>query len=264
MNHHGSTMNPHQLPVIRMMIGDEIIQTVDARRLHEHMEVRTRFAAWISERIEQYGFAQGTDFEVFPEIGKNPNGGRPTKEYAVSLDMAKELCMVERNDKGRAARRYFIACEKQARAAAQAGLLTREDVLALIQANTAETAAKAEEYRTARVFEDGVAVAELVDGFNLPKGASRQSVAQQLYGRLRTYSSLHGLPSFKRRKVWLFARIASSELAQSWQAEMIERAKLNKARRDARDARDESQPEFPGVRLHSVRTDKPAKPAGAA
>ena len=71
------------------------------------------FSTWIKSRIEKYGFVENEDFEVFPNFGENPNGGRPTKEYAITLDMAKELAMVENNEQGRIARKYFIECEKR-------------------------------------------------------------------------------------------------------------------------------------------------------
>ena len=100
------------IQVAERQIGDGTIQTVNARDLHAFLEVGKVFAAWIQERIAQYGFVEHHDFSVFSDSGKNPSGGRPAKEYAISLDMAKELAMVERNDKGKQARRYFIECEK--------------------------------------------------------------------------------------------------------------------------------------------------------
>ena len=69
----------------------------------------------MKERIEEYGFEEGKDFS--PISGKS-TGGRPSKDYRISLDMAKELAMVERNEKGRIIRRYFIECEKRLRAIA--------------------------------------------------------------------------------------------------------------------------------------------------
>ena len=98
-------------------IAGEPAQTCNARDLHQFLEVGKVFAAWIQERIEQYGFEQGKDYEVFSDSGNNPQGGRPAKEYAITIDMAKELAMVERNEKGKQARQYFIECERRAKAA---------------------------------------------------------------------------------------------------------------------------------------------------
>lgn len=109
-------MTPFPLPVASD-IGGATIQTVNARDLHEALGVGKDFSNWVKDRIGQYDFAENVDFVVYANSGENPNGGRPAREYAISLDMAKELCMVERNDAGRAARRYYIECEKQAKAA---------------------------------------------------------------------------------------------------------------------------------------------------
>lgn len=92
-------------------IGDDLIQTVDARQLHSFIENGDRFAGWIADRVRQYDFVEGTDFVTY---SVNSEKGRPAKEYAISLDMAKELAMVERNEKGKRARRYFIECERKA------------------------------------------------------------------------------------------------------------------------------------------------------
>jgi anti-repressor protein len=65
------------------------------------------FSNWIKDRVASYEFAENRDFVVFAEIGGNPLGGRPAKEYALSIDMAKELAMVERNERGKQARCPF-------------------------------------------------------------------------------------------------------------------------------------------------------------
>jgi anti-repressor protein len=91
------------------------IETVNARDLHAFLEVGKDFSNWIKDRIEQYSFAEGQDFVVFANSGENPQGGRPAKEYAISLDMAKELSMVERNERGKQARAYFIEMERRAK-----------------------------------------------------------------------------------------------------------------------------------------------------
>ena len=90
-------------------------RTVNARDLHEFLKSKQEFANWIKSRIRDYGFEKNHDFVVFDNFIKNPQGGRPSKEYHVTLDMAKELSMVERNEKGKQARRYFIACERRLR-----------------------------------------------------------------------------------------------------------------------------------------------------
>lgn len=98
-------------------IGGGTVQTINARELHAFLEVGKDFSNWIKDRIEQYGFLENQDFAVFANFGENPKGGRPTKDYAITLDMAKELAMVERNDKGKQARQYFIDCERRAKEA---------------------------------------------------------------------------------------------------------------------------------------------------
>lgn len=95
-------------------------RSVNARELHQFLESKYQFANWIQERITKYGFVENQDYEVFKENLKNSNGGRPQIEYALSVDMAKELSMVENNEKGRLARKYFIECEKIAREVAMA------------------------------------------------------------------------------------------------------------------------------------------------
>ncbi len=73
------------------------------------LEIDTKFADWIKNRISHYNFIENQDYIIKIVYTK----GRPRKEYYVTLDMAKELCMVENNEKGRQARRYFIECEKR-------------------------------------------------------------------------------------------------------------------------------------------------------
>ena len=101
-------------------IGGEEIQTVNARDLHAVLGVKTEFKDWIARRIKDFGFVENTDFCSFLS---ESSGGRPSKEFSVSLGMAKELAMVERNAKGKQARLYFIECEKIAKAKATAPAL---------------------------------------------------------------------------------------------------------------------------------------------
>lgn len=106
------------IQIDKCLIANNPVQTVNARELHRFLEVKRDFPTWIKDRIDQYNFVENQDFVVFPEIGENPKGGRPAREYALTLDMAKELSMVERNEKGKQARQYFIDCERKAKQSA--------------------------------------------------------------------------------------------------------------------------------------------------
>lgn len=86
---------------------------VNARELHEFLNVGTRFNDWITRRINEYGLIEMQDFIVLLKNEENPAGGRPSKEYILKLDTAKELAMVENNVRGSQIRRYFIAVEKR-------------------------------------------------------------------------------------------------------------------------------------------------------
>lgn len=102
------------------LAGQPAILT-NARDLHAFLGLKSQFGNWISSRIKQYGFTERADYEVVNGKIKNPVGGRPVVDYRLSLDMAKELAMVERTERGREARRYFIECERELLAKVGAG-----------------------------------------------------------------------------------------------------------------------------------------------
>lgn len=111
-------MPSHDLvPVVTAEIGDRTVNAVNARDLHAFLEVSTAFKDWISRRIEEYEFIEEEDFCSFLS---ESSGGRPSKDYRITLDMAKELAMVERTAKGREVRQYFIECEQAWRTVRQA------------------------------------------------------------------------------------------------------------------------------------------------
>ncbi len=123
---------PQTMKIELRRIGDETTQTINARELHAFLEIGKDFSTWIKDRIEQFGFIEGQDFATYllPNIGEKGQG-RPTKEYLLSLNMAKELSMVERNEKGKQARQYFIECERRAKGRTQPAELSRMDILKL-------------------------------------------------------------------------------------------------------------------------------------
>lgn len=92
-------------------------ETVNARDLHIFLEVQSKFADWIKNRIEKYEFLENIDFVTASKTLEPGIGNRGASiDYFLSLDMAKELSMVENNEKGKEARKYFIEVEKRSRA----------------------------------------------------------------------------------------------------------------------------------------------------
>lgn len=91
-------------------------QAVSARELHCFLESKKDFSSWIKDRIERYGFIENQDYCLLTEIGEQKRrGGHNKIEYILTVDAAKELSMVEGNEKGKQARRYFIEAEKSFR-----------------------------------------------------------------------------------------------------------------------------------------------------
>lgn len=81
---------------------------VSARDLHDFLEVKTAYKDWFP-RMCEYGFTEGEDFCSFLS---ESTGGRPAQDAVLTIDMAKELCMIQRNEKGKQARQYFLQIEK--------------------------------------------------------------------------------------------------------------------------------------------------------
>jgi anti-repressor protein len=94
--------------LITVSTNDKQQPIVSGRALHEFLEVGTEYAKWF-DRMAEYGFSDGTDFS---SVLAESTGGRPATDHALTLDMAKELCMLQRTDKGKQARQYFIQVEK--------------------------------------------------------------------------------------------------------------------------------------------------------
>ncbi len=128
--------------IFQYKIGDEEINSVDARELHKILESKQKFADWIQNRLKATMADENIDYivaevpadgvfhgvmknpldhagmvagEVFNNSIKNPLGGRPAKEYIITLDLAKEFSMLEKNAKGKEIRQYFIQFERAAR-----------------------------------------------------------------------------------------------------------------------------------------------------
>ena len=92
-------------------------QFINARTLYAFLNVGRDFPTWFADKVNRYGFEKSVDFDVLTVIPQNGEKvGRPAIDYILTLDVAKELCMVEGNERGRIARKYFIEVEKKFRA----------------------------------------------------------------------------------------------------------------------------------------------------
>lgn len=85
--------------------------TVSARDLYEGLEIKTKFTDWF-RRMTEYGFEETDYRKCFPNLGSGSNGGQNEVDYEISVDMAKQICMIQRTEKGREYRQYFLDLEK--------------------------------------------------------------------------------------------------------------------------------------------------------
>jgi len=95
-------------------------RSVNARELHIKLESKQQFSHWIQDRIKKYEFIENTDFSKQDNFIYVGNLRRPQTDYHLTIDMAKELAMVENNQIGRKIRRYFIEVEKRYRTIVEA------------------------------------------------------------------------------------------------------------------------------------------------
>jgi anti-repressor protein len=184
-------------------IGGDLIQTVDARALHAFMKVGKDFSTWIKDRIDQYEFAEGVDFVSFDTAPQNGGAGNrgARKEYALAIDMAKELAMVERNEQGKKARLHFIDCERRAKdpmsalndpAAMRGLLLTFTEKCIALEGQLAEATPKLQALERIAESDGSLCVTD---------------AAKTLQARPKD------LFAFLRGRKWLYSRAGGSEVA---------------------------------------------------
>lgn len=99
----------------KQIINNDEVNSVTARDLWQALESKQEFTHWVKARLEQAYAVENEDYISFDKIIKRETGATKTREYALSLDLAKNIAMLERNEKGNQVRKYFIACEKELR-----------------------------------------------------------------------------------------------------------------------------------------------------
>jgi len=197
-----SIQQTHSFPLVAFgQIGTNEIQTVNARDLHKFLEVNTQFKDWIARRIQDYDFEEGKDFCSFLS---ESSGGRPSKEYVLSLDMAKELSMVERNERGKQARQYFIECERRFKEGIQPIDYSHPRVMLGVL-----THLKDENARLTHVVEEQGERLQVLDRLESSKGALCLTDAAKTLGVQRKW-----LIEFLHQRKWIYWR----KSAHNWVA----------------------------------------------
>lgn len=170
------------LPTITGELAGLSQTLVNARELHAALGVESHFKDWIARRIETYGFIEGVDYRCSNLSSKQNQGlsrfmpGHNRKDYHLSLDMAKELAMLENNETGRAIRRNLIETERQMREEVPA--IIRRQQYQIEQLRAAGLAANPEWAKLARYYQMDLSLPEI--GRLL--GCSGEAVRHRLKG----------------------------------------------------------------------------------
>lgn len=97
--------------LINVTLNDNHEPVVSGRQLHEVLEVKTKYADWFNRMID-YGFAENQDFLLLKNEQQTGRGGHNKVDHIIKLDMAKEIAMIQRTERGKQVRQYFIQVEK--------------------------------------------------------------------------------------------------------------------------------------------------------
>ena len=98
--------------LVKIEVNESLEPVVSGRELHKQLEVQSNYTTWF-DRMKDYGFAENADYVVcFPNLESEGRGGQNKVDHLIKLDMAKEICMIQRTERGKQARQYFIQVEK--------------------------------------------------------------------------------------------------------------------------------------------------------
>ncbi len=132
--------------------------TVSARDLHAGLEIKSNFTTWF-DRMCEYGFTELDYKKCFPNLESGCNGGQNMIDYQISVDMAKQICMIQRSEKGRQYRQYFLDLEKAWNTPEQVfarALKMADQTIAKLKDTNKSLAEKIEADRPKTIFADAV------------------------------------------------------------------------------------------------------------
>ena len=174
--------------VVIPLTENDGVQAVMGRELHKFLEVGRDYTNWMKQMIG-YGFTEGADFELIKETAGHvgsPNLANTRHNHILSLDMAKEISMIQRTDKGKQARQYFIECERLAREAHATSIENAKSVVAqMTRSEILQIALNAEEERLALEAKNKELTpkAEAYDEFMDATGKYNIGTVAKMFGR---------------------------------------------------------------------------------
>lgn len=186
--------------------------TVSGRELHEFLQVKTAYKDWFPRMVE-YGFTEGKDFNPLKIERVQDEGGRKVTrmvdDHQLTIPMAKELCMLQRNERGKLARKYFLAVEEQwnsPEAVMRRAVLLADKKVKLLQSEKRELAAQVEDLTPKATFADAVCssgnsiligeLAKLISQNGVPIGPQRLFCWMREHGYLiRRRGDEYNLPT---------------------------------------------------------------------
>lgn len=189
---------------------------VDGRELHAFLRIGTAYKDWFPRMVE-YGFIAGVDF--CPKMSES-TGGRRAINHSITIDMAKEICMIQRNERGKQARLYFIECENRLKQAMQAPSYQIADPIERAKAwieeqkQLKELVAQNEEMKPKALFADAVSashtsilirdLAKLIQQNGISIGQNRLYTWMREKGYLIKSGSDKNMPTQKSMEMKLF------------------------------------------------------------
>lgn len=199
--------------LVKIEVNESLEPVVNGRELHKALEVETRYNDWFP-RMCEYGFTEGQDFYSFLS---ESTGGRPATDHLIKLDMAKEICMIQRTERGKQARQYFIQVEKDYNSPEKImarALRIAEQELSNLKITVTEQAKRIEESRPKVLFAESVSASDtsilVGDLAKLLKQNGYDTGQKRLFEELRQRSFLmksgssKNLPTQKAMELELF------------------------------------------------------------
>lgn len=190
---------------------------VSGRELHKQLEVQSNYTTWF-DRMKDYGFTENADYVVcFPNLESEGRGGQNKVDHLIKLDMAKEICMIQRTERGKQARQYFIQVEKDYNSPEKImarALRIAEQELSNLKITVTEQAKRIEESRPKVLFAESVSASDtsilIGDLAKLLKQNGYDTGQKRLFEELRQRSFLmktgssKNLPTQKAMELGLF------------------------------------------------------------